>query len=256
MPGTRAHHTLTSARMATIIVLQDGQHLGPGRLGVTLRDHGFKLDFRRIDREGEAAVPHDMDGAHGLIVLGSPAAPTEDLPWISRTLDLIRLAHEAELPVIGICMGHQLIARALGGQVEKLPRMSLGFEPVELTVAGQTETMLAGIPWKAPMFQSHAYHVSKVPAGATVLARSATTPVECFKAGIRTYGFQWHFEFDRPGITRHVSILKKSQGIDALPLEQLEGQLTEHYDMFGRACERLCVNLASFAVPFDRLLAV
>lgn len=242
--------------MATIIVLQDGQHLGPGRLGVTLRDHGFKLDFRRIDKDGEQAVPKDMDGAQGLVVLGSPASPLEDAPWVSRTMDLIRRAHEAEMPVIGICMGHQLIARALGGTVEKLPAISLGFEPVELTVAGQTETMLAGMPWRVMQFQSHEHHVAKAPPGATVLAKSATTPVESFKAGIRTYGFQWHFEFDRPGITRHVSILKKAQGVDSLSLEQLEKQLDEHYPMFSRAGDRLCVNIASFAVPFDRLLAV
>jgi GMP synthase (glutamine-hydrolysing) len=242
--------------MATIIVLQDGQHLGPGRLGVTLRDHGFRLDFRRIDRDGEAAVPADMDGAQGLIVLGSPASPSDDLPWINRTLDLIRQAHEAEMPVIGVCMGHQLIARALGGEVEALPSMALGFEPVELTVAGQTETMLAGVPWKTPMFESHQNHVRKAPPGATVLAKSATSPVECFKAGIRTYGFQHHFEFDRPSITRHVAILKKTQGVDTLSLDQLEAQLDEHYALFARTADRLCVNIASFAVPFDRLLAV
>lgn len=242
--------------MATIIVLQDGQHLGPARLGVTLRDHGFKLDYRRIDQDGEAAVPTDMDGAQGLIVLGSPAAPTEDLPWITKTMDLIRLAHKAEMPVIGLCMGHQLIARALGGEVEKLPKMALGFEPVEMTVAGQTETMLAGMPWNVPMFQSHENHVSKAPPGATVLAKSATTPVECFKAGIRTYGFQYHFEFDRPGITRHLSSLKKTHRDLPLTLDQLEGELNEHYALFARACDRLCINIASFAVPFDRLLAV
>lgn len=242
--------------MATIIVLQDGQHLGPGRLGVTLRDHGFKLDYRRIDRDGEAAVPADMDNAQALLIMGSPGSPLGDEPWIARTMDLIRTAHEAEMPVLGICMGHQLIARALGGEVEKLPRMALGFEPVELTVPGQTETMLAGVPWKVAMFQSHEHHVSKAPPGATVLAKSATTPVECFKAGIRTYGFQHHFEFDRPGITRHVSVLKKVRGDLPMTLDELETQLDEHYPMFSRAADRLCVNIAAFAVPFDRLLAV
>ena len=242
--------------MATIIVLQDGQHLGPGRLGVTLRDHGFKIDYRRIDQHGADAIPQDLDNAHGLVVLGSPKPPTVDEPWIGRAIELIQKAHEAEMPVIGLCMGHQLVARALGGEVEQLPQMSLGFEPIELTVPGQTETMLAGVPWTTPMFQSHAYHVSTPPPGATVLAKSATTPVECFKVGIRTYGFQFHFEFDRPGITRHFAITKKTMGVDSMSLEQLEAQLGEHYARFARACDRLCVNIASFAVPFDRLLAV
>jgi len=242
--------------MATIIVLQDGAHLGPGRLGVTLRDHGFKIRFCRIDQDGADAVPGDLDNAHGLVVLGSPKPPTADEPWIERTLELIREAHEAQLPVIGLCMGHQLVARALGGEVEQLPQMSLGFEPVELTVAGQTETLLSGIPWTTPMFQSHAYHVSKAPEGAIVLAKSETTPVECFKVGIRTYGFQFHFEFDRPGISRHFSIVKKTMGVDSMTLDQIDAQLDQHYARFARASDRLCLNIASFVVPFDRLLAV
>ena len=132
----------------------------------------------------------------------------------------------------------------------------MGFETVDLTVAGQTETMLAGMPWSVKQFQSHQHHVAQAPSGAIVLAKSAATPVESFKAGIRTYGFQWHFEFDRPAITRHVSLLKRVQGAEGLGQDDLARQLDEHYPRFARAADRLCVNIAAFAVPFDRLLAV
>ncbi|MEO1008587.1 MAG: type 1 glutamine amidotransferase [Planctomycetota bacterium] len=242
--------------MATIIVIQDGDDLGPGRLGITLRDHGYRLAICRVDRDGGDAIPADLDGAHGVLVMGSDVAPDADLPWIDRTLDLVRKAHDAELPVIGVCMGHQLIARALGGTLERMPEVALGFDRVDITVAGQTETMLAGVPWGVQQFQSHEYHVSQPPEGSTVLASGERCPVEAFRVGIRTYGFQYHFEFDRPAITAHVAARLAKMRERGMTLASLERDLDEHYAAFARAADRLCINIASFAFPFNRLLAV
>jgi len=242
--------------MATIIAIQDGSTLGPGRLGATLRDTGYRVDARRVDRHGPDALPKDLDNVHGLLLLGSEQDPTSELPWITRTLDLVREAHRRELPVVGLCMGCELIARALGGELEPMPAPRVGFFPVNLTVPGQTEAMLAGIPWSVHQFQSNAFRVAKAPPGATVLAASDDCPIEAFRAGVRTYAFQYHPEFDRATITALVAQRLAQLRELGLSLEAIEAQLDSHYDRFARAADRLCVNLTSFAFPFDRLLAV
>ena len=243
--------------MAVITVLQHSD-IGPGRLGATLRDHGFTLDIRRVDLGPEAGgddVPRSLENVHAVLSLGGPMDPTEDLAWMHDELDLIRAAHEAQLPVIGICLGHQLIARALGGEVEKLDTPEWGFTKVSLPVPGQTEAMIAGMPWDHHQFQSHSFHVAKAPPAAKVLAASDACPVQAMKLGLRTYGFQFHFEYDKPLIeslpTREADLMMAA----GKSPEALGTELQDHYGSFVRVSERLCVNLATLAFPARDLLS-
>jgi len=244
--------------MAVITVLQHSD-IGPGRLGATLRDHGFTLDIRRIDLGPEAGgqgVPSSLDNVHAVLSLGGPMDPTDDLPWLHDEMELIRKAHEANLPVIGICLGHQIIGRALGGELAKLDEPEWGFCDVSLPNPGQTEQMLAGMPWNHKQFQSHSFHIEKAPPGAKVLATSKACPVQAMKIGLRTYGFQFHFEYDRPLIqslpSREADLMRAA----GMSEKQLQAELDEHYGRFVRISERLCVNLASLAFPARDLLSV
>lgn len=241
--------------MATILVLQHSR-VGAGRLGATLRDHAFKLDIRKVaipvDQGGDE-FPHDLDGYQGLICLGGPALPDQNDDWILREIELIKEAHSMELPLIGICLGHQLIARALDGDVGKMDKPEWGFENVKLTTQGQIEAMLGGIPWTSPQFQSHTYEVTKAPPGATVLAENEHSGVQAYKVGHRTFGFQYHFEADGP-------MLEFFEKTDADFMEQagvtgsaFRAQAVEHYDMFARVADRLCVNLVTYAFPYTAL---
>ncbi len=98
-----------------IVVFQHADECRPGRLGLTLRDHGFRLDIRRVDR-GDA-IPPDFDNIDGVVSLGGPQYVTDSHAWIQRELDFLAKAHERGLPVVGICLGAQLIGKALGGEV-------------------------------------------------------------------------------------------------------------------------------------------
>lgn len=246
-----------------IVILQHSDIAHVGRLGATLRDHGFKLDIRRPDRGQPGpnpiahAVPTDLDNLHALIILGGAMNVTDidRLPWMQSEAALIRKAHAAELPVIGICLGAQLIAHALGGEVQPRPAPSIGFDPVAITTAGQVETMLAGIAWNHHALFSCGQEITKLPPGATLLASSPKTRNIIFKAGIRTYGFINHFECDR--------VMSEKLLADDADLLQRAGktptqaaaELDQHYQTFARLSDRLCINLATYLFPSRQKLA-
>lgn len=245
--------------MARIVVLQHNEHAHAGRLARALRDHGFRLDTRRVDLppgQGGKPVPDDLDNVHALIVLGGAQNVDEGHDFLSGEQALIRRAHAAELPIVGICLGAQQVAMALGGQVARMPVPEVGLGPVSLTPTGQTETILAGIPWSAPRLHSHAYEISKTPPGAVLLGSSPACKVQAFRVGMRTYGFQHHFECDIP-MARDLMERSMHLADDAgVTRAQLDAQFEQHAEMFDRSADRLCANLVTFAFNFDELFAV
>ncbi|PHQ81138.1 MAG: hypothetical protein COB69_04765 [Phycisphaera sp.] len=241
--------------MATILVLQHSK-VGAGRLGATLRDHAFTLDIRKVAipvEQGGDPMPDSLDGYQGVLLLGGPAYPDQNDDWILKELDLIKEAHAKELPLIGICLGHQLIARALGGEVAKMDKPEWGFETVELTVPGQIDSSLGGIPWSCPQFQSHTYEVTTPPPGAVVLAKNDNCGVQIFRAGQRTFGFQFHFEADGTMLEFFEKTDADLMAEAGITSSHFRAQTIEHYDMFARVADRLCVNLVTYAFPFSSL---
>lgn len=241
--------------MARIVVLQHNDKQHAGRLGRTLSDHGFRLDVRRPDLD-PSAVPTDTDDLHGLLILGGHQNINESHAFLAREQELIRQMHALERPVVGICLGSQQITKALGGSIARMDTPEVGILPVDLTVPGQTETALAGVPWSCPMLHSHAFYAEKTAPGAVVLAKSDACPVQSYKIGIRTYGFQFHFECDTE---MTVDMFERSMDLAdeaGVTRETMHAQLERHAEMFDRAADRICGNLATFAFTFDELLSV
>ena len=241
--------------MARIVVLQHNPHAHAGRLGRTLMDHGFRLDVRRPDLDPDQ-VPADIDDLHGLVILGGRQNVDENHAFLGREQALIRAMHAAERPVVGVCLGAQQITVALGGKVDRMPEPEVGLTPIHLTVPGQTETILAGVPWACPMLHSHAYHAVAPPPGAAVLASSDKSKVQIFKSGLRTYGFQFHFECDIPMVSEMFDRSRELADRAGLSRADLDAQLSEHAEMFDRAADRICTNLALYAFTYQELLSV
>ncbi len=266
-----------------IIVFQhsDDASGGIGRLGPILRDRGFTFAVHRLDlpvggagggggggggTAGAGAgavgrpVPADYDNVQGVISLGGPmnVGDVGQFPWLQQEMDYLRGAHERQLPVVGVCLGHQLLAKALGGDVAPAAKPEWGFRRITQTPAGNTDVMLAGIPWSSYQFQSHFFEVSKLPDGATLLSSSPDCKVQAFKAGLRTYGFQHHFEFTRPqieGFARDQACQKQMAQAGLAPGD-LSKQLDEHYDTYDRLSTRLCASIAGLLFPVVRRLKV
>ncbi|MCU0688333.1 MAG: type 1 glutamine amidotransferase [Phycisphaerales bacterium] len=241
-----------------IIVLQHAAHEGPGRLGPILRDHAHALDIRRLDlplgpAPMQRGVPTDLDDVDAVISLGGPMNVGDDLPWMQAELNLLKAAHEAQKPVLGICLGAQMIAKALGGEVAPMtdPIGEAGFCPVNQTPPGNTDRILAGIPWTTWQFQVHGQQITKLPDGATLLQTSKACKVQCFSIGLRTYAFQYHFESTKADIDafcsdRWTQDLLTRLGSSTQAVRQSVG---EHYDTYQRLGDRLTENVASFMFP-------
>lgn len=252
-----------------IVILQHAPHCAPGRLGTCLRDHGVDIDLRRLDLPANHAfhrslgnigargnprvgVPKDLDGVDGVISLGGPMNVGDDVPWMNDEIAFLKAAHEAKLPVVGICLGHQMIAKALGGEVGPMEKPEEGFHNITINPMGQTETVLAGIAWTHPQYESHGQEVKQLPPGAMLLASSAACKVQAFKAGVRTYGFQFHFEVDQPMIADfekcEPGIAKWAHSSGAAKGMSME----QAYPAFARLSDRLCVNLATYLFSTPR----
>ena len=242
-----------------IIVFQHSDIGGPGRLGATLRDHGIRLDIRRLDLPadaGGASVPPDLDNVEGVISLGGPQNVGDNLPWLRDEMNFIKSAHDRGLPVIGICLGHQLIAAALGGEVAPMEKPEAGFNTVALNMAGQLEPVLAGIAWSSPQFCLHGQQVTKLPKDAVALASSAECAIQAFRAGVRTFGFQYHFESDLAGIRAYLRERPGEFTAVGLSASDVEAQAVRHYEAFARLADRLCVNLVTLCFPMRHKRAV
>jgi len=241
-----------------ILILQHEPSETLGRIAPIFRDHGHRFDIRRLDvtgGKGPRGIPPDFDGVDAVISLGGAINISDNPAWLDAELNYLREAHARQLPVLGICLGHQLIAKALGGEVAPMTSGAheWGFHRVLQTPAGNTDTILAGIPWGTYQFQMHQQEVTRPPDGATVLQNSPACKTQCFRVGLRTYGFQYHFEVQRERLdsiaaSRDRAAVAEMQKFGIAPAD-LARQMTEHWDAFDRLADRLTSNLASFMFP-------
>jgi GMP synthase (glutamine-hydrolysing) len=153
-----------------------------------------QLEVRRVDR-GEP-LPESGSCA-GVVVTGSSSMLTDREPWSERAGAWLAEQARAELPLLGICYGHQLLAQALGGRVGDNPRgREIGTVEIRVLPAGRDDPLLVGL---GATFAAHATHVQSVlelPPGARHLAESDRDPHQVFAWGRRAWGVQFHPEFD------------------------------------------------------------
>jgi len=161
---------------------------GPGYFATFLDAHSVPWQLIKID-EGEA-VPSSTAAFSGLCFMGGPMSVNDDLPWIPPLLDLVREAVSRDIPMIGHCLGGQLIAKALGGSVSRNPVKEIGWGRVEITDPHASH-------WLGDTSAFEAFHwhgeTFSIPPGATHILRSAYCRNQAFVIG-KTLGMQCHVE--------------------------------------------------------------
>ncbi|MDQ3381236.1 MAG: type 1 glutamine amidotransferase [Actinomycetota bacterium] len=139
-------------------------------------------------------APQPVSSYDALMVFGGSMHPDQDkqFGWLAREAELLAEALAEEVPVLGVCLGAQLLARAAGAWVGRAPEPEIGWYEVELTPEGLNDPVLGVLPAHTQAFQWHHY-TFEIPGGGTELARSARC-TQAFRVGERAWGIQFHAE--------------------------------------------------------------
>ena len=158
------------------------------------------VDWRYVEAWRGDALPDVADVA-GMIVLGGVmnVDEVEHYPYLAEVRSLVRDAADAERPVLGVCLGAQILARAYDAPVRRGLVREIGFCKVEATAAGAADPVVGPFAPASLVFQFHEDHCA-LPAGAELLASGDAVPVQAFRVG-RAYGVQFHFEVTTAVIT-------------------------------------------------------
>ena len=229
-----------------ILVLQHVRFEHPGIFRQFLTEDGHQCTTVQL---GEGESLPSLDGFDALWVLGGSMDVWEeaDYPWLRDEKAFIKEAVEVRgLPYLGLCLGHQLLAEALGGHCGKSETPEIGVMDVQLTEVGATGVFMDGLPEIFPALQWHSAEVKQMPAGATCLATSPDCAVQAMQWGTRAYSLQFHVEIEADTVETwnqdpvYAKALSDALGADgAMSLNQ---DCQKQMKAFNDMAERLYIN--------------
>lgn len=187
--------------MPRLLVFQHVAHEILGTLDPLLRSSGFRVRYVNFGRSNYK-IP-DLRNYDGLIVLGGPmnVDQVNEYPYLIPELSAIENAIGLNMPILGICLGSQLVAKALGAKVRKNGEKEIGWYGINPTEDGKTDSLISNFGNVEKIFQWHG-DTFDIPNGAVHLAESSICKNQAFKYGDNIYGFQFHLEVDEPMINR------------------------------------------------------
>lgn len=182
--------------MKNVLVLQHEFREHPSRLNLYALERGITLTVLRLWEPYQMPDPKRFDAA---VILGGSMDVDEDFPSKNDEVEFIRAADRSGVPVLGICLGAQLIAHALGAAVYPMadtggPKAEMGVRKVTLTAEGASSALFAGFEKRFPVVQLHG-DTFDVPEGAKLLAEGEECRNQAFAYGARTFGVQFHLEY-------------------------------------------------------------
>lgn len=184
-----------------VLAIQNDPTDPPLLVGEWLEEDGIRVEV--VQACFGEPVPREVPaGVHGLLALGGAMGANDDdvAPWLADERALLADAVERGMPVLGLCLGGQLLAAATGGRVELGPTQEIGLAYVRRTVDGLTDPVLAqAVPSagnEIPAAQWHQDHVAELPDGAVLLLTNDACRVQAFRLGDTAYGLQLHPELD------------------------------------------------------------
>ncbi len=182
--------------MAKILVLQHHPAENLGAIADALEEAALAWQYVRVF-DG-APIPKDLRGAGGLIVMGGPESvyQLDRFPYLRDEIALIENALAAAKPILGVCLGSQLLAAALGAEVRRGDQREIGWFPVRLGDEAADDRLFRGMPREFVAAHWHS-DVFDLPRGATALASSERTPVQAYRFGDKAYGLLFHAEMTR-----------------------------------------------------------
>jgi GMP synthase-like glutamine amidotransferase len=238
------------------------QHIDIEHPGIFLdfmNEAGIAWDAVELD-EGEP-IPA-LDGYDALMVMGGPmdVFDEDEHPWLVPEKAAIREAvRERDMPYFGFCLGHQLLADALGGRCERMAEAEVGILGVELTEAGREDPLMQGLPVRFKALQWHGVAVTRMPEGGVALAASPLCAIQAQRVGELAYGIQYHVEMTSRTVQEwgcvpaYETSLEQTLGPGAL--ERFDAECQANMADFNRASRQLFDNFTGLIRDRGRRVA-
>lgn len=242
-----------------LLVFQHVAHELLGTLNPLLKRAGFRIRYVNFARHPDAQP--SLDGYDGLIVLGGPMSvnDADRLAHLTTELHLVEDALRRDVPMLGICLGAQLIAKTLGANVYHNPEKEIGWYDVSPTDHTSSDPLLAPLVKTEKIFQWHG-ETFDIPRSTSHLAFSSLCANQAFRYGSKVYGFQFHMEVDEPMIHRWLRVPENQTEIATLRgdrhIEQIYSDTTQHMARLSEISVqvfRAFINLFGLEKRFLRL---
>jgi GMP synthase (glutamine-hydrolysing) len=217
------------------IVHEDSDTGGGGLFERVARERGEELErWFTADGLGAPGDPADWDA---IMVFGGAMHPDQDAEhaWLGGETAFLERTMAAGVPLLGVCLGAQLIARAAGSSVGPAPRAEVGWHDVELNDAGAADPVLGVLPRRVTAFQWH-YYTYEPPIGAVELATSAVAR-QAYRLGEGTWGVQFHPEVDRHMLDHWFDVGREELG---KPVEEVAAETDRELPVWNRHGRALC----------------
>ena len=215
-------------------VAQHAPNEGPGLLADVLTDAGEDAHVVRVDLADPLPAPGDLGG---VVVMGGAMGvhDTDEFPWLDTERRWIAEAVGAGVPVLGVCLGAQQLAAALGAAVTTGPSPEIGVGEVELTAAGRADPVLGPEGARVAVIQWHG-DTFEIPTGAVHLATGDRYRNQAFRYGRLVYGLQFHIEVDKS--------MADAWAPDLPPDVSLDEEARREVEAVGRRVLRRFVDIA------------
>lgn len=219
--------------MRKLLVCQHVPHEILGTLNPLLKRAGFRIRYVNFGRHPDAQPR--LDGYAGLLILGGPMSAYDDhrLPHLSIEMKLIEAAMQRNLPVLGICLGAQLVARTLGARVYANHIKEIGWYDVSPSEHARQDSLFTELRESEKIFQWHG-DTFDIPKQAVHLASSRTCGNQAFRYGANVYAFQFHLEVDEPMILRWLKVPENRREIASLhgdiDPDEIHGETVRHIE--------------------------
>ena len=245
--------------MKKLLVLQHVAHELLGTLNPLLKRAGFRIRYVNFARHPDAEP--SLDGYDGLIVLGGPMSVNDAirLRHLTTELKLIEEAMRRDSPGLGICLGAQLIAKALGAAVYRNPEKEIGWYDVSPTDHASSDPLLMELQKTEKIFQWHG-ETFDIPKSTSHLAFSPLCANQAFRYGTKVYGFQFHMEVDAPMIHRWLKVVDNRIEISNLHgaehIDFIYSETPRHIGRLGEISDRVFgafIDLFGIEKKFRRL---